>query len=184
VAAPAPEAAIAAAPPAEPAAGLEVAVGGSAPEPPTVVDFDKAVAASALRLPAALPAPEPDLAASSADAALPADLVAAIVADALDFDGLVKRLRKTKAIKLSTKLAFKSESDDLLDGFRAYHRQRGTATLADLRRSYDSLFRKLHSMLRDADPPLDRDIDRSRAAIWEILADPTKFEASNLMAGA
>ena len=33
-------------------------------------------------------------------------------------------------------------------------------------------------------PPLARDIDRSQAAIWELLADPTKFRASDLMAGA
>jgi hypothetical protein len=36
----------------------------------------------------------------------------------------------------------------------------------------------LHSLLQDSDPPLARDIDRSRAAIWEILADPRKFNAA------
>jgi hypothetical protein len=100
--------------------------------------------------------------------------------DTLDFASLVKRLRKTKAINLPTKIAVKSQSDDLLDAFRAYHRQRGTATLAELRRVYDSLFHELHSLLREADPPLDRDIAESRAAIWEILADPRKFSASVL----
>jgi hypothetical protein len=96
----------------------------------------------------------------------------------------VTRLRKTKAISLLTKVDVKNESDDLLEEFRAYHTQRGIVTLADLRRSYDLLFHKLHSLLQDADPPLARDIDRSRAAIWEILADPRKFSASHLMAGA
>lgn len=95
----------------------------------------------------------------------------------LDFTSLVARLRKTKAINLRTKLAVKNESDDLLDGFRAYHTQHGAATLADLRRSYDSLFLKLKSLLQDADPPLALEIDRSRGAIWEILADPAKFSA-------
>jgi hypothetical protein len=47
-----------------------------------------------------------------------------------------------------------------------------------LRRSYDSLFEELHSLLENADPPLARDIDRSRAAIWELIADPAKFNAS------
>lgn len=102
----------------------------------------------------------------------------------LDFSSLVTRLRKTKAIGLRTKVAVKNQSDDLLEQFRAYHTQRGIATLADLRRSYDLLFHKLHSLLRDADPPLARDIDRSRAAIWELLADPRKFNESQLMAGA
>jgi hypothetical protein len=104
--------------------------------------------------------------------------------ETLDFSALVTRLRKTKAIGLLTKVAVKNESDDLLEQFRAYHAQRGIATLADLRRSYDLLFHKLHSLLRDADPPLARDIDRSRAAIWELLADPRKFNESQLMAGA
>ena len=114
-------------------------------------------------------------------------LVPSLVAsppETLDFSSLVARLRKTKAINLRAKVAVKNESDDLLEQFRAYHMQHGVVTLADLRSSYDSLFQKLHSLLEDADPPLARDIDRSRAAIWELLADPSKFSASHLMAGA
>jgi hypothetical protein len=114
----------------------------------------------------------------------PASVASPPSAEALDLRSLVARLRKTKAINLMTKVAVKSQSDDLLAEFRAYHTQHGTATLVDLRRSSDLLFRKLHSLLQDADPPLDRDIDRSRAAIWAILVDPMKFRASNLMAGA
>ena len=102
----------------------------------------------------------------------------------LDFSSLVRRLRKTKAINLRTKVAVKNESDELLEQFRLYHSQTGVVTLVDLRRSYDSLFRELHSLLEHADPPLARDIDSSQAAIWELLADPTKFRASDPMAGA
>lgn len=98
--------------------------------------------------------------------------------ESLDFSSLVTRLRKTKAINLRTKLAVKNESDELLEQARVYHAQTGEKTLADLRRSYDSLFQELHSLLEDADPPLARDIDRSRAAIWELIADPAKFDAS------
>ena len=83
-----------------------------------------------------------------------------------------------------TKIAVKNQSDDLLERFRAYHRQQGATALSDLRRSYDMLFLKLLALLQDGDPPLAKDIDRSRAAIWEILADPQKFIESNLMAGA
>lgn len=112
--------------------------------------------------------PEPSLA--------PA-FVAAPTVETLDFSSLVTRLRKTKAINLRSKLAVKNESDELLEQARVYHTRTGAMTLADLRRSYDSLFQELHSLLKDADPPLARDIDRSRAAIWEILADPRKFNA-------
>ena len=115
------------------------------------------------------------------------DLVAppvaeSLAADTLDLTSLLTRLRKTKAINLRTKLAVKSESDDLLEGFRVYHAHRDTTTLSELRRSYDSLFLKLHSLLEDGDPPLARDIDRSRGAIWAILADPTTFGPSALSA--
>ena len=99
-------------------------------------------------------------------------------AQTLDFRSLATRLRKTKAVNLRTKFTVKNETDDLLEGLRAYHAQRGTVTLAELRRSYDALILKLYSLLEDADPPLARDIERSRAAIWAILADPTKFRAS------
>jgi hypothetical protein len=115
---------------------------------------------------------------------IPSSVASPTSAETLDFSSLVTRLRKTKAISLPTKVAVKNESDDLLEKFREYHTQHGIATLADLRRSYDLLFHKLHSLLQDADPPLARDIDRSRAAIWELLVDPRKFSASHLMAGA
>ena len=115
-------------------------------------------------------APEPSLA--------PSVVASATSVDTLDFSSLVTRLRKTKAINLRTKVAVKNESDDLLEQARAYHARTGETTLADLRRSYDSLFQELHSLLEDGDPPLARDIDRSRAAIWEILADPRKFNVA------
>ena len=56
--------------------------------------------------------------------------------------------------------------------------------LAELRRNYDMLLLKVLSLLQDSDPPLARDIVKSRAAIWSILEDPRKFTESNLMAGA
>ena len=143
---------------------------------------DESAAAPDGESPLVAPAPESEAAPQSE-----AVRVAASVpppADTLDFASLVARLRKTKALNLLTKVAVKNQSNDLLEEFRAYHTQHGTATLAELRRAYDSLFYRLHSLLQDADPPLARDIDRSRAAIWEILSDSRKFTASHLMAGA
>lgn len=83
-----------------------------------------------------------------------------------------------------TKLALKNQADDLLVAFRGYHNGQGTATLTELRRSYEMLLMKVLSLLQDSDPTLAKDIVQSRAAIWGILADPAKFTASNLMAGA
>ena len=102
----------------------------------------------------------------------------------LDFKALETRLRQTKAIGVLTKLSLKNQVDDLLARFRAYHQRRGAATLAELRRNYDMLLLKVLSLLQDADPPLARDIVRSRAAMWSILEDPSKFTEFNRMAGA
>jgi len=102
----------------------------------------------------------------------------------LDLESLGTRLKQTRAIGVLTKLSLKNQVDDLLQKFRAYHRQQGTATLPELRRSYDLLMLKVLSLLQDSDPPLARDIVQSRAAIWGILADPRKFNEASLMAGA
>jgi hypothetical protein len=146
-----------------------------APALPPIAPAEIVPEASELAAVAAAPAtavvePEPSFA--------PSRVAAPIAVETLDFSSLVTRLRKTKAINLRTKVAVKNESDDLLEQARAFHSHTGETTLADLRRSYDSLFQQLHSLLEDGDPPLARDIDRSRTAIWEILADPRKFNAA------
>jgi hypothetical protein len=102
----------------------------------------------------------------------------------LDFKLLETRLRQTQAIGVFTKLALKNQVDDLLSRIRAYHKRQGTTSLAELRRSYDMLLLKVLALLQDADPPLARDIVKSRAALWSILEDPKKFSEFNLMAGA
>jgi hypothetical protein len=155
---------------------------GPEPAPPSGSTADAPLGASDLAVVA--PAAPATREFEAAPGLMPSSVASPTFAETLDFSSLVTRLRKTKAIGLPTKVAVKNESDDLLEKFRAYHTQRGIATLADLRRSYDLLFHRLHSLLQDADPPLARDIDRSRAAIWELLADPRKFSASHLMAGA
>ena len=114
----------------------------------------------------------------------PAPVASPPVPAPLDLESLGTRLKQTRAIGVLTKLSLKNQVDDLLQKFRAYHRQQGTATLPELRRSYDMLMLKVLSLLQDSDPPLARDIVQSRAAIWGILADPRKFNEASLMAGA
>ena len=110
--------------------------------------------------------------------------VATVPVAPLDLNLLETRLRETKAIGVFTKLSLKNQVDDLLARFRAYHKRQGTLTLVELRRNYDMLMLKVLALLQDSDPSLARDIVRSRAAIWSILADPRKFTDSKLMAGA
>jgi hypothetical protein len=102
----------------------------------------------------------------------------------LDLHSLETRLRQTRAVGVLTKLSLKNQVDDLVEKFRAYHKREARTTLAELRRNYDMLVLKVLSLLQDSDPPLARDIVKSRAAIWGILEDPRKFTEANLMAGA
>jgi hypothetical protein len=99
-------------------------------------------------------------------------------ATTLDLESLKIRLRETDAIGVMTKLTLKSQVDDLLDRFRAYHEGTNTMQLTDLRQPYDTLILKVLALLQDKDPPLASAIATSRETIWTILADRAKF--SNL----
>jgi hypothetical protein len=143
----------------------------------------KAPVAATKSPPVIAPAPAPAPAPNVVSKATQAPAASPPAAAPLDFASLGTRLRQTKAIGTLTKLSLKNQVDDLLGKFRAYHKRQGTATLPELRRSYDMLLLKVLSLLQDGDPPLARDIVQSRAAIWGILADPRKFTESNLMAG-
>lgn len=94
---------------------------------------------------------------------------------ALDLKALEKRLRETNAIGLMTKLTLKSQVEDLLERFRAYHEGRARIQLTELRQPYDSLILKVLALLQDRDPSLASAIASSREAIWSILTDRAKF---------
>jgi hypothetical protein len=49
--------------------------------------------------------------------------------------------------------------------------------MAELRQSYDLLMMKVLSMVQNTDKTLAAAIVSSRAAIWDLLADPKKFAA-------
>ena len=91
----------------------------------------------------------------------------------LDLSNLEHRVRETKAISVLQKLALQQNVDDLLVRFRAAHRS-GRAPLAALRRPYDTLITNIQSVLR-RDPQLASEIAASREAIWEVLADRSRF---------
>jgi hypothetical protein len=95
---------------------------------------------------------------------------------ALDLSSLEKRLRDTSAIGVFTKLSLKNQIDDLLEQFTAFHGGRSQVKLATLREGFDLLLLKVLSLLQDKDPALARDISASREALWNLLADPVKFE--------
>ncbi|HET7595951.1 MAG TPA: hypothetical protein VFK15_03385 [Burkholderiales bacterium] len=93
----------------------------------------------------------------------------------LDLTLLEKRLKETEAIGFFTKLTLKNEVDDLLERFRAHYAGRNDASLAELRKPYETLIFKVLSLLQDSDPSLAGAIAASREAIWAILSDPREF---------
>jgi hypothetical protein len=147
---------------------------------PSAVQGSKPVPIRPPAVIATVPTPAPQLV-TKVEPILPAPRP---IAAPLDLNSLATRLRQTKAIGVMTKLSLKNQIGDLLDQFRAYHKRQGTTTIAELRRSFDMLLLKVLSLLQDSDPPLARDIVKSRAAIWSILEDPRKFDEFNRMAGA
>ena len=93
----------------------------------------------------------------------------------LDLIALEKQLKATKAIGVFSKIALKNQVDDLMKKFREHYQGKGKTTMADLRQTYDLLMMKVLSMVQDNDKSLAAAIVSSRAAIWELLADPVKF---------
>ena len=116
-----------------------------------------------------IPAPPLPKSATAPAAALTFDLVA-----------LEKQLKSTKALGIFSKIALKNQVDDLMKQFRAHYNGKTSITMADLRQSYDLLMMKVLSLVQDHDQSLASAIVSSRAAIWDILADPNKFAALDL----
>jgi hypothetical protein len=98
----------------------------------------------------------------------------------LDVAALKARLRNTKAIGVLTKLELQNQMDDLLKQFRAHHESGQKTSVASLRQPYDTLVFKVVAIVQDGDPSLARTISESREAIWDILADPEKFNSVTL----
>lgn len=91
---------------------------------------------------------------------------------ALSLSTLQGRLRETKAISLTGKLGLKIEIDRLVYRFRLAHGN--GLEVRPLRQPYETLVTRI-GLLLVRDPQLATDIAMSREAIWDVLADRTKF---------
>ncbi len=163
--------------PHQPVKTTTVAVGGkvvasAVPAP----SFKTHSFAKAGQAPVKVPAAAPALGQASKKAAQPA--VAEALEPPLDVAALVVRLRDTDAIGMFTKLALKNQVDDLLKQFRKHYQSGQQTNVTSLRQPYNLLLMKVLALIQDGDPPLARSISGSREAIWGILADREKFNAS------
>lgn len=105
-----------------------------------------------------------------------ADVPVALIGEKLSLSVLEGRLRETHAIPLLKKMALKSEIGRLMASLRLAH-EGGAAEVGELRQPYDQLLTRVRSLLT-RDPQLASDIAASREAIWNVLADRTKFASS------
>jgi hypothetical protein len=138
----------------------------AAPPPKEAPPPKSAPAPKAAPTPKAAPLPKPAPAPRDATQPKPATL---------DLKSLEQRLKETNAIGVLTKLSLKNQVDDLVARFRAFHGGQRPPTLGELRPSFDLLLMKVLSLLQDKDAALAKDIDASRNAIWEVLADREKL---------
>ena len=86
-------------------------------------------------------------------------------------------MKASNAIGLMTKLSLKNQVDDLITKFRNFHQGQRPPTLTELRPSFELLLMKVLSLLQDKDTTLASDINQSREAIWNVLADRDKLAA-------
>jgi len=119
------------------------------------------------------PAAKPPVAAPARPAPKPS--VAPPATATLDLPTLEQQLKSTKAIGILSKIALKNQVDDLMSKFREHYKGKTPPTMMDLRSAYDLLIMKVLSMVQDRDQKLAASIISSRAAIWDLLADPKKF---------
>lgn len=137
------------------------------PEEPIVKSADSKPPAARAKSPSH---PAPPVHAAPAPEAAPARPAA----PTLDLATLEQRLRETSAIGVFSKLSLKNQVGDLLNQFRAYHRN-GKPSLEELRSDYDGLILKVLSLLQDGDPALAKAIAGSRDALWGMLTNPATF---------
>jgi hypothetical protein len=141
----------------------------SAPLPERIADPIPPVSSTLKPRLTPIPIPPATKSASAPAATLTLDLVA-----------LEKQLKTTKSIGIFSKIALKNQVDDLMKQFRDHYDGKTSITMVELRRAYDLLMMKVLSLVQDHDQTLASAIVSSRAAIWDLLADPKKFAALDI----
>lgn len=94
----------------------------------------------------------------------------------VDFDGLIKELRNTKALSMFQKLHLKNHIDQLIRKFESYHSSAGKLTIEQLREQYHLLMIKVAVTVKNEDAELHRKVCNAWSEIWGGLKDPIEFK--------
>jgi hypothetical protein len=93
----------------------------------------------------------------------------------VDLDFLEKRLRKTKAVGVLTRLRLSGEIKDLLAKLERYHAGNSDLDIDQLNEQFDLLYMKVVSLVQDKDLDLHRQLCNSWTQIWHGLQNPDYF---------
>jgi len=91
--------------------------------------------------------------------------------EAIDFKTLEKKIRKTKAIGVMTKLKLSSDINKLLKELNAFHAGNSSLTLEQQREQYDLLYMKIVTLVQKKDPELFHQLCNVWDPLWVALQD-------------
>ena len=96
--------------------------------------------------------------------------------DIVDLNMLADGLKDSSAVGLLEKLRLKLAIDQLVDRFKALHRDDKRYTLDQLQEQYDLLMMRIAQALQDKDPALHGRLCSAWAPIWATLQDRSRFQ--------
>ena len=94
----------------------------------------------------------------------------------IDLEGLINRLKKSRAVGMMTKIKLNGQINTLLDKFKVYHAGKSPYSIEQLREQFDLLYLKVVSLIQDKDTDLHKQLCFSWDLIWDQLHDPELFK--------
>lgn len=94
----------------------------------------------------------------------------------VDLEDLARRIKKTRAVGMMTKLKLNGEINKLLAKVEAYHAGKSPYSMEQLREQFDLLYMKIVSLAQDKDIDLHHQLCSSWDIIWGYLYDRERFD--------
>ena len=104
-----------------------------------------------------------------------ATLANPVLSAQMDLSALERRLVKTRAVGIFTKLTLKQHADSFTEAMQDFHEGNRSASLAELRQRYNILIQEVVVVVQKKDPELARDISAAREVVWLQLVDKSNF---------
>ncbi len=96
--------------------------------------------------------------------------------EVVDFETLEKRIRKTNAISVFSKLKLSGDINKMVADLKTYHAGDSPHTLEQHREQYDLLYMKVVSQVQDKDPELFHQLCNAWEPLWAELQDESNLK--------